>query len=106
MRCGSAGDGMVLYLSRIDGITIAGLSNPGGIDQETGGFIFMPEGVVVSYPVGLVLDENNNPNIDVDDTRESRNPVDIKIPLDKNAALRIFDGKDYELEWAIDYLNK
>lgn len=106
MRCGSAGDGMVLYLSRIDGITIAGLSNPGGIDQETGGFVFMPEGVVVSYPVGLVLDENNNPNIDVDDTRESRNPVDIKIPLDKNAALRIFDGKDYELEWAIDYLNK
>lgn len=106
MRCGSAGDGMVLYLSRIDGITVAGLSNPGGIDQETGGTVFMPEGVAVSYPVGLVLDDNNNPNIDVDDTRESRNPVDIKIPLDKKAALRIFDGKDYELEWAIDYLNK
>ena len=106
MRCGSAGDGMVLYLSRIKGITIAGLTNPAGINQETGGLIFMPEGAVIMYPVGLILDQNGNPNIDIDDTRESRNPVDIKIPLDKNAALRIFDGKDYELEWAIDYLNK
>ena len=45
-------------------------------------------------------------NIDIDGTRESRNPVDIKIPLDKEAALKIFNGVDYELEWAIDYLNQ
>ena len=106
MRCGSAGDGLVLYFSRIDGINIAGLTNPGGINQETGGKIFMPLGAVISYPTGLVLDQDLNPNIDVDYTRVSRNPVDIKIPFDRDAALKIFSGVDYELEWAIDYLKK
>lgn len=56
--------------------------------------------------MGLVLDENGNLNIDFDYTQQSRNPVDIKIPLDKESALKIFGGEDYELEWAIDYLNE
>ena len=106
MKCASAGDGMVLYLSRIDGIKIAGLTNSSGINQETGGHIYMPKGAIINYPVGFVLDQNENPNIDVDYTRKSRNPVDIKIPLDKESALKIFNGEDYELEWAIDYLNE
>jgi hypothetical protein len=104
MGCCSAGDGLDLYLSRIDGIHVAGLTDPEGINQETGGRVFLPYGVVIEYPTGLVLDEDGNPNIDCDDTRVSRNPVDIKIPLDKEAALKIFDGEDYELEWAIEYL--
>ncbi|MEE1173344.1 MAG: S41 family peptidase [Ruminococcus sp.] len=105
MRCGSAGDGLSLYLSRLPNVTVAGLTNPIGINQETGGLIFMPESVIIYFPTGLVLDENGNPNIDIDDTRQSRNPVDIKIPLDKDAALKIFSGEEYELEWAVDYLN-
>lgn len=105
MRCGSAGDGLALYLSRLPNVTVAGLTNPAGINQEIGGLIFMPENAVIAFPTGLVLDENGNPNIDIDDTRQSRNPVDIKIPLDKDSALKIFSGEDYELEWAIDYLN-
>lgn len=106
MRCASAGDGMVLYLSRIEGIKVAGLTNPEGINQESGGLIFMPKGAVINYPTGLVLDQNGNPNIDIDDRRISRNPVDIKIPLTKENALKIFNGEDYELEWAIKYLDK
>lgn len=105
MRCGSAGDGLALYLSRINGINVAGLTNPGGINQETGGYIYLPKGAVIDYPIGLVLDQDGNPNIDSNETRESRNPVDIKIPLDKEAALKIFNGVDYELEWAINYLS-
>lgn len=106
MRCGSAGDGMVLYLSRINDMTIAGLTNPAGINQETGGHIYMPKGAVIDYPTGLVLDQDGNPNIDVDDTKKSRNSLDLKIPLDKEAALKIFNGIDYELEWAIEYLDR
>ena len=111
MRCASAGDGMVLYLSRLDNVTVAGLSCPAGCNQESGGSIFMPKGVVVNFPVGLVMDEEANPNIDVDDSRQSRTPLDVKIPLTKEAALKIFNeenfdnGKDYELEWAIDFLD-
>ena len=111
MRCVSAGDGMVLYLSRLDNVTVAGLSCSAGCNQEAGGSIFMPKGVVVNFPVGLVMDEEANPNIDVDDSRQSRTPLDVKIPLTKEAALKIFNeenfdnGKDYELEWAIDFLD-
>ena len=111
MRCASAGDGMVLYLSRLDNVTVAGLSCPAGCNQESGGSIFMPKGIVVNFPVGLVMDEEANPNIDVDDSRQSRTPLDVKIPLTKEAALKIFNeenfdnGKDYELEWAIDFLD-
>lgn len=106
MRCGSAGDGLSLYLSRLPNVTVAGLTNPSGINQETGGYVYMPENAVICFPIGLVLDENGTPNIDVDHKRQSRNPVDIKIPLDKESALKIFGGEDYELEWAIDYLNQ
>ena len=106
MRCASAGDGLGLYLSRIDGITVAGLTNPAGINQETGGYVYMPKGAIINYPTGLVLDKDGNPNIDIDNTRISRNPVDIKIPLTKENALKLFNNEDYELEWAIDYLNK
>lgn len=105
MRCASAGDGLSLYLSRLDNVTVAGTTNPAGISQETGGVIYLPENIAVSFPTGLILDGDGNPNIDTDHTRESRNPVDIKIPLDKEAAIKIFSGIDYELEWAIEFLN-
>lgn len=104
MRCGSAGDGLVLYLSRLPNVTVAGLTNPSGINQETGGYIFLPKNVVFTYPTGLILDQDGNPNIDIDYTRTSRNPVDIKIPLTKESALKIFAKEDYELDWAINYL--
>lgn len=104
MRCASAGDGMVLYLSKINNVKIAGLTSPEGINQETGGTIFMPKGIAINYPIGLVLDQNNNPNIDIDYTRKTRTPLDIKIPVDKEGILKLFNGEDYELEWAINYL--
>ena len=66
----------------------------------------MPKGAIINYPTGLILDKDGNPNIDIDNTRISRNPVDIKIPLTKENALKLFNNEDYELEWAIDYLNK
>ena len=105
MRCGSAGDGMSLYLSRLDNVTVAGVTNPSGINQDVGGYVYMPENALIAFPIGPILDKDGNPNIDIDDTRESRNPVDIKIPLNKESALKIFSGEDYELEWAVNYLN-
>lgn len=105
MRCGSAGDGLSLYLSRLDNVTVAGISDPAGINQEVGGYVYMPKNAIITFPTGLILDEEGNPNIDIDETKVSRNPVDIKIPLTKESALKIFNGEDYEIEWAIDYLN-
>ncbi len=107
-NCGSAGDGAALYLSRLANVTLAGITDPNGCNQESGGSAVLSEGhVIVMYPVGLILDENGNPNIDTAPDRISRNPVEVRIPFDYDAAMRIFcDKEDYELEWAVKYLEE
>ena len=104
--CLSAGDSASHYLSRLPNVTLAGLTDPYGCNQETGGISVLSGGsVYVGFPVGLVLDGNGDVNIDTRPDRISRNPVEERIPLDYDAAMKIFrDKEDYELEWAIHYL--
>ena len=106
--CLSAGDGASLYLSNLPNVTLAGLTDSYGCNQETGGVSVLTGGhVYVGFPVGLVLDGNGDPNIDTRSDCISRNPVEERIPLDYDAAMKIFrDKEDYELEWAIQYLEK
>lgn len=106
--CGSAGDGTALYLSKLPNVTLAGITDPGGYNQETGGACVLTDGIaIVNYPTGLVLNEDGEPNIDTRSDRISRNPVEVRIPLDHDAAMRIFrDKEDYELNWAIQYLEQ
>lgn len=105
-NCASAGDGAALYLSRLPNVTLAGMTDPEGCNQETGGMCLLSDGAVcVSYPTGLVLNEDGEPNVDTRADRISRNPVEVRIPFDYDAAMRIYrDGEDYELNWAIEYL--
>ncbi len=104
--CLSAGDSASYYLSRLPNVTLAGLTDPYGCNQETGGISVLSGGsVYVGFPVGLVLDGNGDVNIDTRPDRISRNPVEVRIPLDYDAAMKIFRDKEaYELEWAIHYL--
>ena len=107
-NCGSAGDGAALYLSRLPNVTLAGITDPGGYNQETGGTCVLSGGLVsVGYPVGLILNEDGEPNIDTRADRISRDPVEVRIPFDYDAAMKIFrDKEDYELEWAVQYLER
>ena len=104
--CASAGDGLALALSKLPNVTLAGITDPCGIDQETGGKIILANGEVeVYYPTGLVLDEKGEPRIDTKADRVSRDPVEQRIPLDKEAAMKIFcDKEDYELDWAVSFI--
>ena len=105
-NCISGGDVTALYLSRLPNVTLAGITDPCGSGQMTGGCCVLSNGIVeVSYPIGLTLNENGEPNIDPRSDRVSRNPVEVRIPLDYDAAMTIFrDKKDYELDWAVKYL--
>lgn len=105
-NCVSGGDVTARYLSRLPNVTLAGITDPCGSGQMTGGCCVLSGGIVeVSYPIGLTLDENGEPNIDPKADRISRDPVEQRIPLDYNAAMKIFrDKSDYELEWAASYL--
>ena len=104
--CISAGDGATLYLSMMPNVTVAGLTDSYGCNQETGGISALSGGhVYVGFPVGLVLNGNGDPNIDTRKDCVSRNPVDVRIPFDYDAAMQIFrDKEDYELNWAMQYL--
>ena len=107
-NCVSAGDGTALYLSKLPNVTLAGITDPCGCNQETGGMCVLSGGVVsIGFPTGLIVDENSVPNVETKADRISRNPVEVRIPFDTDAALKIFrDGEDYELDWAVDYLEK
>ena len=104
--CLSAGDGAALYLSMMPNVTVAGLTDSYGCNQETGGISALTDGrIYVGFPVGPVLNGNGDPNIDTRKDCVSRNPVDVRIPLDYDAAMKIFrDKEDYELNWAMQYL--
>lgn len=104
--CISAGDGASLYLSKLPNVTLAGLTDSYGCNQEAGGLSVLSSGhVYVAFPVGIVLNEKGEPNIDTRADLISRNPVEERIPLDYDAAMKIFhDKEDYELEWAVQYL--
>ncbi len=104
--CVSAGDGTALYLSKLPNVTLAGITDPQGCNQETGGICVLSGGAVtLGFPTGLVLDETGVPNVETKTDRISRNPVEERIPLDHDAAMAIFrDGQDYELDWAVKYL--
>ena len=53
----------------------------------------------------LMLDEKGDVNIDAKADMISRDPVEVRIPLDYEAAIKIFKFKeDHELEWARRYL--
>lgn len=105
-NCASAGDGTSLYLSRLPNVTLAGITDPEGCNQETGGVCVLSGGqITVCFPTGLILDENCVPNVDTKADRISRNPLEVRIPLDKETAMKIFhDKEDYELQWAVDRL--
>ena len=61
--------------------------------------------VIVSFPTGLVLNEDGEPNIDTAADRVSRDPVEVRIPFDYDAAMKIFrDKEDYELDWTVNYV--
>ncbi|HBB71352.1 MAG TPA: hypothetical protein DCZ71_01945 [Ruminococcus sp.] len=106
--CISAGDGVSLYISKLPNVTLAGITDPNGCNQETGGFSALSDGLIyVGFPVGLILDENGVPNIDTGADLISRDPVEKYIPLDYDAAMKIFrDKEDYELDWAVRYLEE
>lgn len=107
-NCVSAGDGTSLYLSKLPNVTLAGITDPCGCNQETGGYCVLSKGCVsVSFPTGLILNEDGEPNVDTRADLITRNPVEVRIPFDCDAAMRIFhDKQDYELDWAINYLEQ
>ena len=105
-ECASAGDAMAKFLGDCDNVTLMGITSSSGVNQNTGGYIYLTDNILVCYPVFLSLAENSTPLIDTDYTRENNIPIDVKIPITQENAKVIFahNNIDFELEYAKDYL--
>ena len=109
--CMSAGDGAAFFLGQNDNVTLMGITASNGVNQSIGGRCYLRDGFSIKYPVFLTLGEDDLPLIDTDASRKNRIPLDVEIPVDRDAALRIFDmtsddSDDYALSYAMDYLQE
>ena len=103
----SCGDLLASDLASCDNVTMMGITTTWGCAQEAAGACLLSNGeIVVRYPIIATLEPDSTVSIDAGKDRVSNITPDVKIPLDQNAVDRIFEqGKDYELEYAMEYLN-
>ena len=108
-ECGSSGDGLIYALSRCPNVTTMGITCSDSIYQSVGGYSVMSNSnFYIHYPIFPCLDENGDLMIDTKADRVTRIPLDVKIPVTKEAALLIFgenNNRDYEVEFAISIIN-
>ena len=107
-ECMSGGDGLVNNLAKCKNVTVIGLTTSQGVNQNNGGVIYTTDGdFCIVYPFALTLDEKSRPLIDTEADRESKIILDKKIPITKEAVEIIFsdNDRDYELEYALEYLS-
>ncbi|MBQ0027033.1 MAG: hypothetical protein KBS96_00375 [Lachnospiraceae bacterium] len=106
--CVSAGDGMAKFLGDCDNVTLMGFTVSSGVNQNDGGYVYMPADICIAYPVFLSLSEDGIPLIDTDASRENNIPIDVYVPITSENIDDLFsleeEYKDVELEYAIQYL--
>lgn len=97
----SAANHLMAAIQKLDHVTVLGLTEPAGTAQGVGG-IYLRHGIF-SFSKTWVLDENGEIWVDSDETGHSRLMVDEKIPLTKEALVKMFDEKsDYVLDYAVE----
>lgn len=98
----SAANHLIAGVQGLDYVTVMGLSEPAGTAQ---GCTQIPlKNGSLSFSITTVLDENGEIWIDSDETGHCRLLVDDRIPLTKEALVKMFDEKtDYALDYALEY---
>lgn len=104
----SSGDVLTHLLSQCPNVTVMGITSSSNSAQTVGGCCYLSDDMFeIYYPIINSLDENNEV-LEVTADRQARVGFDLRIPVDYDAAMLIFSDseKDYELDYAVDYLYK
>lgn len=104
----SSGDVLTHLLSQCPNVTVMGITSSSNSAQTVGGCCYLSGDMFeIYYPIINSLDENNEV-LEVTADRRARVGFDLRIPVDYDAAMLIFSDseKDYELDYAVDYLYK
>ncbi len=84
-------------------VTLMGVTGTEGTWAYPGGEITMPQGYVISYPIGRMLDESGNIRVTSRADLESRVKPDVRIPLTADLYEAYFNKKrDVLLDKAIE----
>jgi len=101
----SAGDMFTDVISRLDNVTIMGITPPNCSCQAVRGVSDMEFGML-SFSAVPDLNEDGSIYIDTDVSGEATIPLDVQIDVDDEFISSVFDkDEDYILNYAIDYIN-
>jgi C-terminal processing protease CtpA/Prc len=106
--CVSSGDHLANGLAACPNVTLMGMTNACGSAQSIGGVCILPDSKIeFHYPIYLDTTKDGKPYIDAKKDRKGSLVLDEVIDLNEKAIDEIFEkGKDYELQYAIDYISK
>ena len=103
----SAGEIIAYNLQKKENIKVAGLTSTNGSISTVKKKIIMPGNILISIPSIACGDEKNSVIIDSDNKKDGGIKLDIKIPINEETIIKIFNEKiDYEIEYILNYLNK
>ena len=104
----SSGDVLTHLLSQCPNVTVMGITSSSNSVQSVGGCCYLSDDMFeVYYPIIYSLDENNE-ILEVTADRRAKVGFDLRIPVDRDAAMMIFSDseKDCELDFAVDHLHR
>lgn len=102
----SAGDVLTHLLSQCPNVTVMGITSSSNSVQTVGGCCYLADDLFeVCYPIISTFDEDME-ILEVTANRQAAVGFDLRIPVDRDAALTIFSDQDadYELDYAVGYL--
>lgn len=103
----SAGEGFVYNAKKLNNVKTAGITGTNASFASIEKVMLMPGNYMVIFPQTACCDENGTIMIDSDASGVGGIKPDIRIPLNSTAVTALYqDGKDYELEYILAYLEK
>ncbi|MFB3764437.1 MAG: S41 family peptidase [Methanotrichaceae archaeon] len=102
----STGEGLPMMIKRKPlGKVISFYGTAGAFGIEIGS-ISMPLGITLRYPTGRSLDAEGRIQIDSNSSLVGGVPPDIRIPITEDVITRFTEGKDVQLEAAMQWLKE
>lgn len=102
----SAGEGFVYNVKKLSNVKTAGFTGTHGSFGSVEGIVVLPQNIGVVFPTIACCDSKGRIIIDSDYTGTGGVQPDIKIPLDRNAVVELYEKKkDYELDYVLSYLS-
>ena len=99
----SAADHLTKVMSQFDNVTVMGFTEPNGSAQGVSSI--NSESGTLLLSSSAVLDKDGSVFIDSDESRQSGDDLDIRIPFDEEAVHEIFDeDNDYIMDKALEQM--